>query len=100
MSSLEKKLSTPAIAIPSKVTANTPNAINICALYKFVSLDAFEALREPLANKMANVEVKGTLLLAVEGINGTIAGPQAGIDTVLAFLSEQPGLDNISHKES
>ena len=78
----------------------TSDAITICALYKFVRLEAFEALREPLANKMTSVAVKGTLLLAAEGINGTIAGPQTGIDTVLTFLGEQPGLDNISHKES
>jgi len=49
---------------------------------------------------MTSVDVKGTLLLAAEGINGTIAGPQTGIDTVLAFLAAQPGLENISHKES
>jgi UPF0176 protein len=93
MSSSEKKLSTPA-------TLQTPSTITICALYKFVRLNAFEALREPLSNKMTSVDVRGTLLLAAEGINGTIAGPQAGVNTVLAFLAEQPGLDNISHKES
>ncbi len=87
------------ISTPS-VNTDPSNAITICALYKFVRLDAFEALREPLINKMTSVEVKGTLLLAAEGINGTIAGSQAGIDTVLAFLNEQPGLDNIVHKES
>ena len=86
MSSSEKQLSTLS-------TIQTPSTITICALYKFVRLDAFEALREPLSNKMTSVEVKGTLLLAAEGINGTIAGPQSGIDTVLAFLAEQPGLD-------
>ena len=90
MSSSEKKSST-------DITENS-NAITICALYKFVRLEAFEALREPLSTKMTSVQVKGTLLLAAEGINGTIAGPQSGIDIVLAFLAEQPGLDNISHK--
>jgi UPF0176 protein len=93
MSSSEKKLSTPA-------TAQTASTITVCALYKFVRVDAFEALREPLSNKMTSVDVKGTLLLAAEGINGTIAGPQSGIDVVLDFLGKQPGLDNIAHKES
>ncbi|TWX70871.1 rhodanese-related sulfurtransferase [Colwellia demingiae] len=99
MSTSEKELST---SVTSQITSkkSSTNSITICALYKFVRLDAFEALREPLSNKMTSVEVKGTLLLAAEGINGTIAGPQAGIDAVLAFLGEQPGLDNISHKES
>ena len=93
MSSLENNLSTAA-------TVQTSSTITICALYKFVRLEAFEALREPLSNKMTSVDVKGTLLLAAEGINGTIAGPKAGVDAVLAFLGDQSGLDNISHKES
>jgi len=93
MSSLENNLSTAA-------TVQTSSTITICALYKFVRLEAYEALREPLSNKMTSVDVKGTLLLAAEGINGTIAGPKAGVDAVLAFLGDQSGLDNISHKES
>ncbi|MGX9418698.1 oxygen-dependent tRNA uridine(34) hydroxylase TrhO [Vibrio sp. WJH972] len=81
-------------------TSQNSNPITVCALYKFVHLETFEALRAPLIEKMISVEVKGTLLLASEGINGTIAGPQSGIDAVLKFLNAQPGLDNISHKES
>ncbi|MHA2939773.1 oxygen-dependent tRNA uridine(34) hydroxylase TrhO [Vibrio sp. RC27] len=81
-------------------SSQNSNTITVCALYKFVHLETFEALRAPLIEKMISVEVKGTLLLASEGINGTIAGPQSGIDAVLKFLNAQPGLDNISHKES
>ena len=84
----------------TSVNTELSNTITICALYKFVRLDAFESLREPLINKMTSVEVKGTLLLAAEGINGTIAGPQQGVDIVLAFLNEQPSLDHIAYKES
>ena len=84
----------------TSVNTELSNTITICALYKFVRLDAFESLREPLINKMTSVEVKGTLLLAAEGINGTIAGPQQGVDLVLAFLNEQPSLDHIAYKES
>jgi UPF0176 protein len=84
----------------TSVNTELSNTITICALYKFVRLDAFESLREPLINKMTSVEVKGTLLLAAEGINGTIAGPQQGVDKVLAFLNEQPSLDHIAYKES
>lgn len=87
-------------SIENKPTLSGDQPITICALYKFVRLAEFEALREPLSKKMASVHVKGTLLLADEGINGTIAGPQTGIDAVLTFLAAQPGLDNISHKES
>jgi UPF0176 protein len=84
----------------TSVNTELSNTITICALYKFVRLDAFESLREPLINKMTSVEVKGTLLLAAEGINGTIAGSQQGVDKVLAFLNEQPSLDHIAYKES
>lgn len=72
----------------------------VCALYKFVSLPAFEALQQPLLKEMESLEIKGTLLLASEGINGTVAGSQAGIDSLLAWLDAQPGLDNIVYKLS
>ena len=51
------------------------NAYLIAALYKFVSLPDFKDLREPLLDVCERNDVKGTLLLAHEGINGTIAGP-------------------------
>ena len=71
-----------------------------CALYKFVALSDFQALRGPLLQQMRDHQVFGTLLLAQEGINGTIAGTQAAIDRVLAWLAEQPGLDGIEIKQS
>jgi UPF0176 protein len=74
--------------------------INVCALYKFVRLENFKALREPLLEKMTSLNVKGTLLLAAEGINGTIAGSQIGIEQVLSFLAQDASLANISYKIS
>jgi len=78
----------------------TTPQITICALYKFVRLENFLALRDPLLTEMTKLEVKGTLLLAAEGINGTIAGSQKSIEQVLGFLQAQPNLDTIVHKES
>lgn len=54
--------------------------IIIAALYRFVQLDNFESLRQPLLQLMLDNQVRGTLLLAAEGINGTVAGSrqQAG----------------------
>ncbi|WP_111978072.1 oxygen-dependent tRNA uridine(34) hydroxylase TrhO [Algibacillus agarilyticus] len=72
----------------------------VAALYKFTRLENFEALRQPLHDVMVENEVKGTLLLASEGINGTISGPRAGIDNVLAWLKTDPRLAEIDHKES
>ena len=81
-------------------SVSTTGAITICALYKFVRLEQYLELRDPLLAKMASLDVKGTLLLAAEGINGTIAGTQTNIEQVLAFLQAQPNLDAIVHKES
>lgn len=74
--------------------------IVVCALYKFVSLDDFEALRQPLQEVMLANEVKGTLLLAAEGINGTISGTREGIDAVLEHLRRDPRLATLDSKLS
>jgi UPF0176 protein len=74
--------------------------IVVCALYHFVRLDQHEALQQPLLDCMLQHGVKGTLLLASEGINGTIAGSRAGIDAVLAWLRRDPRLAGLDCKES
>ena len=72
----------------------------IAALYKFVELPDFAQLRDPLFAFCEQHEVKGTLLLAREGINGTIAGPEEGIRAVLAHLNADPRIAGLVHKES
>jgi UPF0176 protein len=74
--------------------------ITVCALYKFVRLSDFKAMREPLLQKMLAHDVKGTLLLAEEGINGTIAAEQAGIDAVLDYLNADKRIAPVSYKVS
>jgi UPF0176 protein len=76
------------------------STFTVCALYKFVKLPQFEALRLPLIDVMESHGVRGTLLLADEGINGTIAGTAAGIEAVLAWLSAQPALGDLVCKYS
>ncbi|MGB1197979.1 MAG: rhodanese-related sulfurtransferase [Thalassotalea sp.] len=76
------------------------NTITVCALYKFVRLENFQDIKEPLLTHMLSNEVKGTLLLANEGINGTIAGTVIGIESVLAFLQQDERLAGISTKLS
>jgi UPF0176 protein len=70
------------------------------ALYKFVDLPDFEALREPLQACCDAHQVKGTLLLASEGINGTIAGLEPGVRAVLAHLRADLRLASLQHKEA
>jgi UPF0176 protein len=71
-----------------------------CALYKFVELPNYGSIRHPLLKVMTENNVFGTLLLATEGINGTVSGLREDIDTLLGWLDQQPGLENIDTKES
>jgi UPF0176 protein len=72
----------------------------VAALYKFADLDNFGDLQKPLQDLCRYHGIKGTLLLAHEGINGTIAGNRKGIDAVLAYLNQDPRLANLECKES
>ena len=72
----------------------------VAALYRFVTLEDFVELREPLLEVCLDAEVKGTLLLAREGINGTIAGRREGVDKVMGWLRRDPRLMDLDWKES
>ena len=74
--------------------------IVVCALYKFVTLKRFQDLRQPLLKVMEYNNIRGTLLLASEGINGTIAGHRRGIDVLLAWFEKDARLSNMVIKES
>ncbi|MDZ7922959.1 MAG: rhodanese-related sulfurtransferase [Marinagarivorans sp.] len=76
------------------------SVIVVAAMYKFVGLPDFEQLREPLLDFCVSQGVKGTLLLAHEGINGTVSGTREGIDNLLAYLRQDPRFADIEHKES
>lgn len=72
----------------------------VCALYLFVELADYEALQAPLQVQMDANNLRGTLLLAREGINGTVAGSKTGIDAILAWLKQDPRFAGISYKFS
>ena len=74
--------------------------ILVAALYKFVSLPDFSNLKQPILDCCRQNKVLGTILLAEEGINGTIAGPPHGIKGVLKYLRSDARLADLSHKES
>ena len=73
--------------------------IRVTALYKFVSFDDPEALRAPLFERLEALGIKGTILLATEGVNGTIAGTRAGIDSALGRIKATLGIDDLEYKE-
>ncbi|MBM13905.1 MAG: hypothetical protein CME57_05015 [Halieaceae bacterium] len=72
----------------------------VAALYRFVRLDDYAELREPLLRHCDEAGLKGTLLLAHEGINGTISGRRSGIDSVIAWLRSDPRFADLEWRES
>ncbi len=68
--------------------------------YKFVTLADAEALRLPLQGQAAACRLKGTVLLAEEGINLFMAGPEAGVREFMAYLHTDPRLADLQPKES
>ena len=72
----------------------------VAAFYRFAALDERPALRKELQELAAAGAVRGTILLAAEGVNGTIAGPEAGVMAVLARLRRVPGLERLKAKFS
>ena len=65
----------------------------IAALYRFAVVSDCEAVRARLQKLCEAGEVRGTLLVAREGLNGTIAGPQAGVEAVVAAIRAMPGFN-------
>ncbi|WP_266170839.1 sulfurtransferase [Dyella subtropica] len=73
--------------------------VNLSA-YKFVSLDDLPALRERVLERCHALALKGTVLLAPEGINLFLAGPREPIDAFMAWLHTDARFADIVPKES
>ena len=74
--------------------------VRVAALYQFTRFDDPAVIKAPLLDLCVAQGVKGTLLLAREGINGTIAGSDAAIDAVLAHIRALPGCADVDVKFS
>lgn len=72
----------------------------VAAMYKFVRLPDFEVIQPKLLAFCREQNIKGTLLLAEEGINGTVAGSRSSIDALLNYLKKDERLTTLEHKES
>ena len=76
----------------------------VAALYQFVPLPDFRELKDPLHRLCQDLGIRGTLLLAHEGINGTVAGLDEAVDILMAELRSGPlfagRLDNLELKYS
>ena len=74
--------------------------VTIAAFYRFLALDAPAALRDELRATFAATDLRGTTLIAPEGINGTMAGEPETIHHLLTFLAARTGLDRSEVKFS
>ncbi|MGV9007606.1 MAG: rhodanese-related sulfurtransferase [Brevundimonas sp.] len=73
--------------------------VRVAALYRFAVIADCEAVRAHLS-RLSPSGVRGTLLIAPEGLNGTIAGPPAAIETLLDGIRALPGFADLDVKES
>ena len=74
--------------------------LTICALYKFTRLDDFEEIQGPLKIFLESLNIRGTLLLAKEGVNGTISGDNDSIMKSLDYLQKDERLVGLEYKFS
>ena len=84
----------------TKTSSLSQSPVVICALYKFTCLIDFKALQSPLLQLMKAHHVRGTLLLASEGINGTISGSGEAINIVINELNKDNRLNPLECKIS
>jgi UPF0176 protein len=77
-----------------------PEPVTVATLYRFARFDDCEALRTPLRSICEKHGVRGTLLLAAEGINGTIAGSAEAVATVLTHIRALPECATLDAKLS
>lgn len=76
------------------------NDVVVAAFYHFTNFSDFESYRAPLLKLMQDHGVRGTLLLAHEGVNGTIAGSRAGVDVVITTIRKDKRFANLGTRES
>jgi UPF0176 protein len=86
------------MAISAAMIDNMP--ITVAALYRFAAFGDISAIQAPLANMCQQYAIRGTILIASEGINGTIAGSKDGVSAVIAHIRALPGCDELDVKFS
>lgn len=83
----------------SDLKTDQPHIV-VAAMYKFVQLPDFKEMRPRILEYCVKHNLKGTLLLAQEGINGTVSGKQEDIDSLIDFLRTDPRLVDLEAKFS
>jgi UPF0176 protein len=76
------------------------DTIIVAAFYKFVHLPDYKEMQKPLRAFCDDHNIKGSILLAEEGINGTIAGTRPDMNAVLSYMKQDARLSDLQPKES
>ncbi|PZU93553.1 MAG: hypothetical protein DCE90_16415 [Pseudanabaena sp.] len=84
----------------SQISKDAENSTVVAAFYHFTELPDYAEWQTTLKEFCELHQLKGTILLAKEGINSTIAGSREAIDALLAYLRNDPRLKELEHKES
>ncbi|MEB3256283.1 MAG: rhodanese-related sulfurtransferase, partial [Synechococcaceae cyanobacterium] len=87
-------------SVPGEATAGAEPPLLVAAFYRFAAMAELVPLRRELQELAATQQVQGTILLADEGVNGTICGPDTGVMAVLQRLRRCPGLEPLEAKFS
>jgi len=85
---------------PTSGATGPDRGIVVAALYKFASIGDCPGLRGRLLELCQREGILGTLLIAPEGLNGTVAGSRAAIDRLAAAIRAIPGCSDVEWKES
>jgi UPF0176 protein len=88
--------------VPEYLSENSSEKMSlvVATFYKFVRLPDFVEMRSLLHNLCESLDIRGTVLLAEEGINGTLAGTTEAIAQLLGHLRSDPRFADLEHKES
>jgi len=78
----------------------TRETVQVSALYKFTEVGDPVALKDRLIRYLADTSLLGTVLVAKEGVNGTISGPPKEVEDFIVFLSDALGVENIPSKRA
>lgn len=76
------------------------DAVQVAAFYKFVALDDIGKLQRQTRQVCRDAGLLGTVLVAHEGINGTVAGPAEGVSKLFGFFNRIPALEDLRYKVS
>ncbi|MFT4059325.1 MAG: rhodanese-related sulfurtransferase [Legionella sp.] len=80
--------------------SSSTQEIVIAAFYKFVPLNNYEAMREPLLKQMITHQIKGTIILAAEGINGSFGGTREHMNNFYQIIRADARLADLNFKET